>query len=253
MSTLDNKVALVTGAASGIGAATARSLAAKGARVVATDRDDDSGTALAAADDRIVYRHLDVTERDDWDRAVEHIGDAHGRLDIVVHNAGGGVFADLENTTIEQWRFVQRLNVESVLIGTQAALPLMRASGDGGSIVIISSVAGLIGVPDLAAYGAAKAAVRNLSKTIALHCARRDDGIRCNSVHPGFTDTPMVDGLIAAARDPERARQRLHKAAPLGRLGQVHEVAELVAYLASDAAAFVTGTEIPVDGGLTAQ
>ena len=254
MAALQGKIALVTGAASGIGAATARALAAQGAHVLATDLQDDAGEALAEqAEDSISYRHLDVTKPDDWADVVGYLRERHGRLDIVVHNAGGGVFADLERTTLAQWRSVQVLNVESVFIGTQAVLPLMRASGQGGAIVIVSSVAGLIGVPDLVAYGAAKAAVRNLSKTIALHCARAGDRIRCNSIHPGFTDTPMVEGLVAGAPDPAKARRRLSSAAPLDRLGEAHEVAALVAYLASDAAAFVTGTEIPIDGGLTAQ
>jgi NAD(P)-dependent dehydrogenase (short-subunit alcohol dehydrogenase family) len=129
----------------------------------------------------------------------------------------------------------------------------MRRSGDGGSIVIVSSVAGLIGVPELPAYGAAKAAARNLAKTIALHCAAKGDDIRCNSVHPGFTDTPMVAALASLSKNPQRAMGKLSKAAPLGRLGKVEEVASLIAYLGSDDAAFITGAEFPIDGGLTAR
>lgn len=254
MTALHNKVALITGAASGIGAATARLLVEQGATVWLTDITADAGESLATElGDRATFAALDVTEPDQWHTAVQAVRQRDGRLDTLVHNAGGGVFADLERTTLEQWRHVQRLNVESVFIGTQAALPLMRASGDGGSIVVVSSAAGLVGVPDLAAYGAAKAAVRNLSKTIALHCARKGDAIRCNSIHPAFTDTPMVAALAEQSPDPERAKKRLESAAPLGRLGTPHEVASLVAYLASDAAAFVTGTEVAIDGGLTAQ
>jgi 3(or 17)beta-hydroxysteroid dehydrogenase len=168
-----------------------------------------------------------------------------------VHNAGGGVAGDIERCTLSQWRSVQALNVESLLLGTQAALPRLRASA-AASIVVVSSVAGLIGEPDLVAYGAAKGAARILSKSIALHCARRGYPIRCNSIHPGFTDTPMVRGLAELHRDPARALEKLSKVAPLGRLGRPEEVAALVVYLASDESGFVTGAELTIDGGLTA-
>ncbi len=246
------KVALVTGAASGIGAATAARLHQSGAHVVLTDIADDAGVSLAARlGERATYRRLDVTSSEDWAATIDAVSTAHGRLDVLVHNAGGGFSGDIESLTLPQWRAVFALNVESVVLGTQLALPLMRRSGEGGAIVIVSSVAGLIGVPELPAYGAAKAAVRNFAKTVALHCAAKGDGIRCNSIHPGFTDTPMVAALASLSKDPARAMQKLSQAAPLGRMGKVEEVASLIAYLASDDAAFITGAELPIDGGLT--
>ena len=254
MSQPARKVALVTGAASGIGAATAARFCRDGMHVVLTDIADDAGAALVEKlGERATYRRLDVTSPEDWSATIDAVSDAHGRLDALVHNAGGGFSTDIETLTLQQWRAVFALNVESVVLGTQAALPLMRRSGDGGSIVIVSSVAGLIGVPQLPAYGAAKAAVRNLAKTIALHCAAKGDEIRCNSIHPGFTDTPLVEKLASLSKDPARAMDKLSQAAPLRRLGKVEEVAALVAHLASDDAAFITGAEFPIDGGLTAR
>lgn len=254
MGRLDSKIALVTGAASGIGAACARAFVREGATVLITDIAEQAGQRLAdelGAAAR--FRRLDVVQPAQWGGTIEALRDAHGRLDVLVHNAGGGVpHDDLEHLSLDQWRHVQALNVDSVLMGTQAALPLLRASGEPASIVVVSSVAGLIGAPDLMAYGAAKGAARMLSKSIALHCARKGLPIRCNSVHPGFCDTPMVRALADQSRDPEKAWQRLSKAAPLGRLGTAEEVAALVVYLASDESRFTTGAELVLDGGLTA-
>ncbi len=253
MGRLDGKIALITGASSGIGAACARAFVGEGARVLLTDIADEPGQALAEElGEAAQYRHLNVVEREGWDAAIEALREQHGGLHVLVHNAGGGASADLEHCTLKQWRGVQALNVDSVFMGTQAALPLMKASGEPGSIVIMSSVAGLIGTPELVAYGAAKAAVRNLSKAIALHCARRGYPIRCNSVHPGFTDTPMVRGLASLSKDPARALEKLTKAAPLGRMGKTEEIAAMVLHLASDESGFITGAEMVIDGGLTA-
>lgn len=253
MGRLDSKVALITGASSGIGAACARAFVREGALVVLTDVQVELGEAVAAElGEAASFLRLDVTRVEDWEATIETLAAVHDRLDVLVHNAGGGVVADLERCTLEQWRQVQQLNVDSVFMGTQAALPLMRESGQPGSIVVVSSVAGLVGEPDLMAYGAAKGAVRLLSKSIALHCARRGYPIRCNSIHPGFIDTPMVRGLAARSRDVDAAFERLTKVAPLGRLGTVEEVANLVLYLASDESSFVTGAEMVIDGGFTA-
>lgn len=252
MGRLESKIALVTGAASGIGAACARAFVREGATVWLTDIQDDQGQALAdELGEAARYRRLDVTDPGAWAEAAGALSEAHGRLDVLVHNAGGGVPRDdLEHLSLSQWRHVQALNVDSVLVGTQAALPLLRASA-AASIVIVSSVAGLIGAPDLVAYGAAKGAVRMLSKSIALHCAHKGYPIRCNSIHPGFCDTPMVRALAGQSRDPEKAWQRLSQVAPLRRLGTPEEVAATVTHLASDESGFITGTELTIDGGLT--
>ncbi|MCA9648538.1 MAG: glucose 1-dehydrogenase [Myxococcales bacterium] len=254
MGRLDGKLALVTGAASGIGAECARTFVREGATVLLTDVQDEAGRALAdELGHAASYRRLDVVSPEDWAAAIDELRQAHGRLQVLVHNAGGGVPRDdLEHLSLEQWRRVQALNVDSVLMGTQAALPLLRASGEPASIVIVSSVAGLIGTPDLVAYGSAKGAVRILSKSIALHCARKGYPIRCNSVHPGFCDTPLVRALASQSRDPDEAWRHLSQVAPLGRLGTPQEVAALVLYLASDESAFTTGAELVLDGGLTA-
>ncbi|MEX1366770.1 MAG: glucose 1-dehydrogenase [Nannocystaceae bacterium] len=254
MGRLQSKIALVTGAASGIGAACAQAFVAEGATVLLTDVQVEAGEELAQRlGPAASFRRQDVTAPADWAATIEALEQEHGRLDVLVHNAGGGVPGDdLEHLSLDRWRHVQALNVDSVLMGTQAALPLLRASGQPASIVVVSSVAGLLGTPELMAYGAAKAAARMLSKSIALHCARKGYPIRCNSIHPGFTDTPMVQALASQARDPEKALARLAAAAPLGRLGTVEEIAAAVVFLASDESAFVTGTELALDGGMTA-
>ena len=179
----------------------------------------------------------------------------HGRLDILVNSAGIGTMGDVEHTTVDDFRRMYAVNVEGTFLGCRAAIGAMKRTG-GGSIINISSVAGLIGVPDLAGYCASKGAVRLLSKSIALHCARAGYGIRCNSVHPSFIDTPMVDAMAQtigqAIGDEAKARAQLERAAPLRRLGHVDDVSNLVLYLASDESRFVTGGEHVVDGGLTA-
>ncbi|MGZ3450941.1 MAG: glucose 1-dehydrogenase [Polyangiales bacterium] len=250
MARAEGKVALVTGAASGIGKTCARVLANEGARVVLADRNDVDGKR--AAEDLGAphfFQLLDVTSEDAWKSAVDATVRAFGRLDILVNAAGIGVIGDVEHTSLEAWRFVQSVNVEGVFLGCKTALAVMKS----GSIVNVSSVAGLIGDAEMAAYCASKGAVRLLTKSIALHCARRGDGTRCNSVHPSFIDTPMVGSMIDFARDPEKMRTILTKAAPLGRLGEPEEVAAMVLYLASDESKFVTGAEFVIDGGLTAR
>ncbi len=244
------KVALITGAASGIGRAAALRLAAEGATIVATDRDEIGLAALAAA---LGAPHttavLDVTDEDAWPRVVADLVARHGRLDVLLNSAGIGRFGDIESTTLADFRLMYRVNVEGTFLGCRAALPAMKPTG--GSIINLSSVAGLIGVPDLAGYCASKGAVRLLSKSIALHCAKHGMRIRCNSLHPSFVDTPMVDAMAAAMG--EGGRQQLARAAPLGRLGHVDDVTAAVLFLASDESAFVTGVELPIDGGLTAR
>ncbi|MBP8810923.1 MAG: SDR family oxidoreductase [Kofleriaceae bacterium] len=244
------KVALVTGAASGLGKAAARSLAREGATVILTDR--DPGGAAVAADLGPPHRFevLDVTDEARWAEVIAGVVAAHGRLDALVNSAGLGLWGDVEHTTLADFRLMYRVNVEGTFLGCRAALAAMTS---GGSIINLSSVAGLIGVADLAGYCASKGAVRLLTKSIAMHAARAGRGVRCNSVHPSFIDTPMVDRMASVMGEPAAAKARLAQAAPLGRLGQADEVAAMIVYLASDESRFVTGAELVIDGGLTAR
>ncbi len=253
MQRLEGKIALITGAAMGLGAATARRLHREGAFVVLTDRKTEEGEKVARElGERAEFRALDVTQEEAWIAVVDAVVAAHGKLDILVNNAGVGVVADIENTTIEQWRFVHAVNVEGVFFGCKHAVRVMKA-GKSGSIVNLSSVAGIIGAPNMAAYCSSKGAVRTLTKSVAMHCARMGYNIRCNSLHPAFIETPMVQGLVQALGDEAKARTGLARSIPLGRIGEPEDVAAAVAYLASDDAKFLTGVELPVDGGLVAQ
>jgi NAD(P)-dependent dehydrogenase (short-subunit alcohol dehydrogenase family) len=215
MPRLADKVALITGASGGIGRAITALFAAEGAEVVASDlaAPEDENAALCLA--------LDVTDEDDWARALAAVVERFGRLDVLVNNAGLALAKDLEETSLSEWRRVTAVNLDGVFLGTKAAIGTMRETG-GGAIVNLSSVAGLIGAPMLAAYAAAKGGVRQFTKTAALHCAERRYGIRVNSLHPGFADTAMLDEIARRRRgrlhDRRRAgpRRRLHRAVKAG-------------------------------------
>jgi NAD(P)-dependent dehydrogenase (short-subunit alcohol dehydrogenase family) len=248
---LGGKVALISGGARGMGAEEARLFAREGAKVVLGDVLEAEGKAVeeeiraAAGDARFV--RLDVTREDDWARAVETTERLYGRLDILVNNAGIGGGRRIEQTTLEEWERTMAVNSTGVFLGTRAAIPAMRRAG-GGSIVNISSQLGLVGTDNSSPqYQASKGAVRLLTKATAIQYAR--DGIRANSVHPGPVVTPMTEGRRA---DPETYRLMLSRI-PLGRYGRPEEIALGVLYLASDEAAFVTGSELVIDGGWTAQ
>ncbi len=248
MSRVSGKVALVTGGASGIGKGCARVLAAEGARVVIADRDLERGAAVAAdLGAPHSFAHLDVTDEEGWARVMASIE----RLDVLVNSAGIAVWGDIEQLTLEQWRLQHAVNADGTFLGCRAAVGAMKHTG-GGSIINLSSVAGLIGVADAAAYCSSKGAVRLLTKSVALHAARAGYNIRCNSVHPSFIDTPMVQQFIDIAPDKAKAKTFFERAAPLKRLGEVDDVAMLVLFLASDESKFITGAELVVDGGLTA-
>ena len=246
---LGGKVALITGAAGGIGSATASLFEAEGAKLVLTDL-DVSSLAPFAERGALTLEH-DVTDEERWREVIDAALSRHGQLDVLVNNAGVAIVGNIETTTLEDWRKTQAVNGESVFLGCREAVRAMK--GRGGSIVNISSVAGLIGDAQSVAYCASKAAVRLTTKSVALYCARKGYRIRCNSVHPSFTRTAMVEGFISTARNPARVREGLASAAPLGRMGEPGEVAAAILYLASDESAFTTGAEIVVDGGLTAQ
>jgi len=249
----DGRVVLVTGGASGIGLSCGEMFAGQGARVVLSDRDVPRGQEAAdGLGGRGHFLHLDVRDEQRWSEAVDEVMGQFGRLDVLVNAAGIGVHASIEETTLADWREVQAVNVEGGFLGCRTAIAAMRC-GDGGAIVNVSSTAGLRGVAKLAAYNAAKGAVRLLTKSVALHCAEQGYNIRCNSIHPSYVDTPMVQGMIEGSDDPERMRQILQRVSPMHRLGRAEEVAALVVFLASDEASFINGAEVPVDGGATAR
>nr|WP_302054075.1 SDR family oxidoreductase [Sphingomonas tagetis] len=250
------KKAIVTGAAQGLGAATAHALAREGARVLLTDLNEDGAIATAAAIDAelgggtaYAARH-DVASEADWQGMIALAGEKLGGLSVLVNNAGIVLTGSIEDFTLEQWRHGGAVNVDSVFLGTKAALPLMREH-QPGSIVNLSSIAGLIASHNFANYNATKAAVWLLSKSIALHCARGGWDIRCNSVHPTFIKTPILNDLVGD-RDEATVIAKLAKQVPLGRLGEADEVAHAVVYLASDESRFMTGAELKLDGGISA-
>jgi 3(or 17)beta-hydroxysteroid dehydrogenase len=252
MGRVQDKVALVTGGASGIGLAAATLFAEEGAAVVIADRDEAAGRSAAAAlAPRASFQRLDVTREDDWVAVTDAVMREYGRLDILVNSAGVVLFKDIEQTTLDEWRTLMAINLDGTFFGCKHAVRVMKGRG-GGAIVNMSSVAGLIGAGNLAAYSASKGGVRLLTKSVALHCARKGYNIRCNSVHPSFADTPMLQGMIASARNPEKLAANFATAAPLGRLAQPIEIARTILFLASDESAFTTGAELVVDGGLTA-
>ena len=248
---LEGKVALISGGARGQGAAEAKLFAGEGAKVVFGDILDDLGQQVEAeiheAGGEALYIHLDVTNAADWASAVEAAVSRYGRLDVLVNNPGITIRKNVEDTTEEDWDRIMAINAKGVFLGTKQAIPAMRESG-GGSIVNISSTAGLVGSPySGASYAATKGAVRLFTKATAIQYAK--EGIRCNSVHPGLLETPMTQDMLADAAHREERTQRI----PLGRVGTAEDVAYGVLYLASDESSFVTGSELVIDGGATAQ
>jgi NAD(P)-dependent dehydrogenase (short-subunit alcohol dehydrogenase family) len=256
---VQGKVALVTGGASGIGAAVAELLAREGASVAVTDIDDLKGPELVAgikkAGHAAMFLHQDVTSEARWAEVVTEIEQRFGRLDILVSNAGIGISA-IVDMSLEDWRRQTAINLDGVFLSVKHCLPAMRRTG-GGSIIMMSSLAGLRGAPTLAGYCATKGGVRLFAKAVAMECASAEDGIRVNSVHPGIIDTPIWGKIPTEATgsgrnapiDPE---ERAKLAAPLGRAGHASEIAQGVLYLASDASSYVTGTELVIDGGMNA-
>ena len=252
MARMEGKAALITGAASGIGRMTAHRFVDEGARVAMTDRDAARlAEAVAEIGPNAMAIDHDVTSEPSWIAAVEQAVTAFGKIDAVVNCAGTGKSTNVEETTLEDWHRVMAVNADGTFLGCKHGVLAMKQTG-GGAIVNLSSVAGLVGGHNFCAYNASKGAVRLLTKSVALHCARKGYNIRCNSVHPAFIMTPMVQGLIDHARDPSSARTKLEAQIPLGRLGEAREVADMILYLSCDESAFVTGAEFVIDGGLTA-
>ena len=248
---LEGKVALISGGARGQGAVEAKLFAREGAKVVFGDILDESGKQVEAeiheAGGEAAYVHLDVTREADWRTAVNTAIDRYGKLDILVNNAGILIRKGIEDTTQEEWDRIMGVNANGAFLGTKHSIPAMRQAG-GGSIVNISSTAGLVASPSgSASFTASKGAGRLLTKSTAVQYAK--EGIRCNSIHPGPIDTDMIQETLTDSAKLEERMQRL----PMGRVGTADEIAYGVLYLASEEASFVTGSELVIDGGTTAQ
>lgn len=256
MGRLDGRVALITGAARGIGRAIAECFHAEGAYVLLSDINDAEGSVAAAClGDRAEYHHLDVSAEDDWEHVAAEVSRSHGHLDVLVNNAAiTGLLEpgpqDPEHFHLATWRHVHAVNLDGVALGCKYGIRLMRHRG--GAIVNMSSRSGVVGIPGAAAYASSKAAVRNHTKSVALYCAARGYRIRCNSVHPGSILTPMWDPVLGEGAGRAAAIAALSREVPLGRMGQPSDVAEAVLYLVSEASSYVTGTELHVDGGILA-
>jgi len=247
MGRLDGKVALISGGSKGQGAAEAKLFAQEGAKVVLADILDDEGKKVEAeineTGGEAMYLHLDVTSEADWAAAVRAAVDSYGKLDILVNNAGILLRKGVEETSAEEWDRIQDVNSKGVFLGVKAAIPAMREAG-GGSIVNISSIAGLRGSTSTA-YGASKGLVRLLTKSTAVQYG--PEGIRCNSVHPGIIETDMTEEMLDSA-----GREQWLARTPLRIIANAHDVALGVLYLASDESRYVTGSELVIDGGITA-
>jgi len=251
------KVVLITGAASGIGLASAEACAREGAQVVITDVNAKEGESqaqrLAAAGLKVEFVQQDAASESDWRRVVDDVLHRYGCLDVLVNNAGIAAIATIEQETLDGWRRIQAVNMEGVFLGTREAVRAMK--GRGGSIINISSIEGIVGEPLVPAYNASKGGVRVFTKSVALHCAQNGYGIRVNSVHPGYVGTPLVANAIGVL-PPEQGTaliQELIGRIPLGRLGEPREIANAVLFLASDESSYMTGSELVIDGGYTAK
>lgn len=243
---LQGKRALITGGSSGLGNAMVRRFVAEGAAVIIADIDDTGGHALAAElGQQASFVHLDVAQEVEWQRA---LGNASS-IDVLINNAGITTYGSIEDVTLEQFRHELDIDVIGVFLGCKYAVANMKAHGRGGSIINMSSLAGLRANGSLAAYNAAKAAVTLLTKSVAMHCATSGYYIRCNSIHPGVIHTPILDKVLAQVPNPDEVYAGWVGTHPIGRIGKPEEIAAMAVYLASDEAGFTTGAEFKVDGG----
>lgn len=256
MNRMRGKAAIVTGGALGIGRACALKFAEEGAVVAVTDVDAAKGPLVVEEIRRrggdAIFLPQDVSDEAGWNQVIGTVIERYKKLDVLVNNAGVALAKDVEHTTLEEWRWLMSINLDGVFLGTKHAIQAMKADGSG-SIVNLSSIEGLVGDPNLAAYNASKGGVRLLTKSAALYCAKAGYNIRVNSVHPGYIWTPMVENYLKSQGDVAQGRKLLDSLHPIGHVGEPDDIAYGVLYLASDEAKFVTGTELVIDGGYTAQ
>jgi 3(or 17)beta-hydroxysteroid dehydrogenase len=256
MNRVKDKVAIVTGGALGLGKADCILLAREGAKVVVTDIKATEGAEVVAAiheaGGEALFLEHDVGSEDDWARVVQQTEKRFGRVDVLVNNAGLGISGTVEDTSLNEWRKTLRVNLDGVFLGTKYAIEAMKKHGSG-SIINLSSIEGLIGDPTLAAYNASKGGVRIFTKSAALHCAKSGYGIRVNSIHPGYIWTPMVEEILRATGDVAAGRRALDALHPVGHIGEPDDIGWGVVFLASEESKFMTGSELVIDGGYTAQ
>ena len=252
---VEGKVSLVTGAASGLGFSAAQKLLDEGARVALTDINEE---VLQTMNERLsiysssqykTYYH-DVASEDSWKDVIDNVETDFGSVNILVNSAGISLGADIVSTDFEVWKKVHEVNLDSVFLGCKYATPIMAKYGSG-SIINLSSISGIVAGWNTAAYNSSKAGVRHLTKSVALYCAKKGYDIRCNSIHPAFVNTPILDPLKQAFGE-EKAFQKLARQIPINKIGEPEDVAYAILYLASDESKFMTGTEIVLDGGLSA-
>ena len=255
MGRVENKVAIVTGAASGLGFAAAQKLMDEGAKVLLTDINEEVINSMPErlsnySETQFHTAVHDVANEESWINAIENAENHFGKINILVNSAGISLGADVVSTDFEIWKKVHQVNLDSVFLGCKYAVPIMSKSGQG-SIINLSSISGIVAGWNTAAYNSSKAGVRLLSKSVALYCAKKGYDVRCNSVHPAFVDTPILDPLKQAFGE-ENAVAKLSRQIPMNKIGDTDDVSYAILYLASDESKFMTGTEIVLDGGLSA-
>ena len=257
MNRVKNKVAIVTGGASGLGKSSAILLAREGAKIVVTDIDEEDGKKVVqqikANGGEAIFIKQDVSKEDEWKNVIETTLKTFGKLHILANSAGIGLGGTVEEVTLEDWKNLIDVNLNGTFLGTQYGIKGMKETGEGGSIINFSSIEGLIGDPNLPAYNASKGGVTIFTKSAALHCARQGYGIRVNSIHPAYIWTPMVENFLKAQGNVEEGKKQLESLHPVGHLGEPDDIGYGVVYLASDESKFMTGSELVIDGGYTAQ
>ena len=257
MDRVKNKVAIVTGGASGLGKSSAILLAREGAKIVITDVDDENGTKVVQDINNdggeAIFIKQDVSKEEEWKMVIETTIKTYGKLHIVANSAGIGIGGTVEDVTLDDWKNLINVNLHGTFLGTQYGIKGMKETGEGGSIINFSSIEGLIGDPNLPAYNASKGGVTIFTKSAALHCAKQGYKIRVNSIHPAYIWTPMVENSLKAQGNVEEGKKQLESLHPIGHLGEPDDIGYGVVYLASDESKFMTGSELVIDGGYTAQ